>query len=79
MTNTFMNTSYLNYCINSGNRHNREFYKINDDDFYNLIKTIEMINNLYDTEDKLLQFIKNFDNEYYRRRFNKKELYVYTL
>ncbi len=54
-------------------RNDREFYEINDDDFYNLIKTIETINKLYDTQDKLLQFIKNFDNKYYKRRFKKKD------
>ena len=43
------------------------------------------MNRLYNTEEKLLEFIKQFDNEYYRKRFRykkifvKKELYVCTL
>ena len=34
-----------------------------------------------DTEEKLLEFIKNFDNEYYQKRFNKikKPIYICTL
>lgn len=62
-------------------RKNREFYEIENDTFVQLTKTIELINKMNDTEEKLLDFIKNFDNEYYKRRFNKnkKTLYVCTL
>ena len=44
------------------------------------------MNRLYDTEEKLLEFIEQFDNEYYKKRFGyknkivvKKGLYVCTL
>ena len=60
-------------------RKDREFYEIDNDTFIQLTKTIELINKMNDTEEKLLDFIKNFDNEYYKRRFNKKPLYVCTL
>ena len=66
-------------------RKDREFYEIETNDFIQLISTIEIMNRLYDTEEKLLEFIKQFDNEYYRKRFGckkifvKKELYVCTL
>jgi hypothetical protein len=60
-------------------RKDREFYEIDNDTFVQLTKTIELINKMNDTEEKLLEFIKNFDNEYYKRRFNKKPLYVCTL
>ena len=65
-------------------RKDREFYEIETNDFIQFISTIEIMNRLYDTEEKLLEFIKQFDNEYYRKRFGckkifvKKELYVYT-
>ena len=62
-------------------RQDREFYDIEPSEFIQLTKTIELINRMNDTEEKLLDFIKNFDNEYYKRRFNKnkKTLYVCTL
>lgn len=60
-------------------RKDREFYDIESSEFIQLTKTIELINKMNDTEEKLLDFIKNFDNEYYKRRFNKKPLYVCTL
>ena len=67
-------------------RKNREFYEIETNDFIQLISTIEIMNRLYDTEEKLLEFIEQFDNEYYKKRFGyknkivvKKGLYVCTL
>ena len=67
-------------------RTNREFYEIETNDFIQFISTIEIMNRLYDTEEKLLEFIEQFDNEYYKKRFGyknkivvKKGLYVCTL
>jgi hypothetical protein len=67
-------------------RTNREFYEIETNDFIQLVSTIEIMNRLYDTEEKLLEFIKQFDNEYYKKRFGyknkiivQKGLYVCTL
>ena len=50
---------------------NREFYQIELNDFNNIISSIETINKLYNSEELLLEFIKN--REYYNRRFYKKE------
>jgi len=55
---------------------NREFYKIDVEDFQKIISMIETINRLYNNEESLLEFIKNYDLEYYKRRFNKKNEYV---
>ena len=52
---------------------NREFYQIELNDFNNIISSIETINKLYNSEESLLQFIENYDREYYDRRFCKKE------
>ena len=52
---------------------NREFYQIELNDFNNIISSIETINKLYNSEESLLQFIENYDREYYNRRFCKKE------
>ena len=52
---------------------NREFYQIELNDFNNIISSIETINKLYNSEESLLQFIENYDREYYNKRFGKKE------
>ena len=52
---------------------NREFYQIELNDFNNIISSIETINKLYNSEESLLEFIENYDREYYDRRFCKKE------
>lgn len=52
-------------------RKDKEFYNIEINDFIQLTTTMEIINKMNDTEDKLMEFIKNFDNEYYNRRFKK--------
>lgn len=57
-------------------RQDREFYDIEPSEFIQLTKTIELINRMNNSEEKLLEFIKNFDNEYYKRRFNKKPFHV---
>ena len=60
-------------------RKDREFYEIETNDFIQFISTIEVMNKLYNTEEKLIDFIEQFDNEYYKKRFGKKELYVCTI
>jgi hypothetical protein len=50
---------------------NREFYNITGDEFNIIIKFIELMNNIYDTEDKLLEYIKLNDTSYYKMRFVK--------
>ena len=65
-------------------RKNREFYSIETNDFIQLVSTIEIMNRLYNTEEKLLEFIEQFDNEYYKKRFGyknivKKGLFVCTI
>ena len=61
-------------------RLDREFYEIETNDFIQFISTIEVMNNLYNTEEKLIDFIEHFDNEYYKKRFgSKKGLYVCTI
>ncbi len=61
-------------------RKDREFYEIETNDFIQFISTIEVMNKLYNTEEKLIDFIQQFDNEYYQKRFkNKKNLYVCTI
>ena len=52
---------------------NREFYQIELNDFNNIISSIETINKLYNSEKLLLQFIENYDREYYKQRFNSKK------
>ena len=52
---------------------NREFYQIELNDFNNIISSIETINKLYNSEESLLEFIENYDREYYNRSFYKKE------
>jgi hypothetical protein len=52
---------------------NREFYQIELNDFNNIISSIETINKLYNSEESLLEFIENYDKEYYNKRFCKKE------
>ena len=52
---------------------NREFYQIELSDYITIINTIETINKLYNTEESLLDFIKNYDQEYYKNRFELKE------
>ena len=52
---------------------NREFYQIELNDFNNIISSIETINKLYNSEESLLEFIENYDRDYYDRRFCKKE------
>jgi len=51
----------------------REFYQIELNDFNNIISSIETINKLYNSEESLLQFIENYDREYYKQRFNSKK------
>ena len=61
-------------------RKDREFYEIETNHFIQFISTIEVMNNLYNTEEKLIDFIEHFDNEYYKKRFgSKKGLYVCTI
>jgi len=60
-------------------RKDREFYEIETNDFIQFISTIEVMNKLYNTEEKLIDFIEQFDNEYYKKRFGKKEIYVCTI
>jgi hypothetical protein len=52
---------------------NREFYQIELNDFNNIISSIETINKLYNSEESLLEFIENYDREYYKQRFNSKK------
>ncbi len=49
---------------------NREFYQIELEDYISIIKSIETINKLYNNEETLLEFIKNYDPDYYKKRFN---------
>ncbi len=51
---------------------NREFYQIELSDYITIINTIETINKLYNTEESLIDFIKNYDQEYYKKRFESK-------
>ncbi len=60
-------------------RTDREFYDIEIEYFIKIIETINVINKLYDCEEKLKEFIKNFDNKYYQKRFIKREIFVCTL
>ncbi len=53
---------------------NREFYQIDTKDFVSITNTIETINKLYNSSELLLEFIYNYDNEYYNKRFGKKIL-----
>ena len=55
---------------------NREFYKIDIEDFKKIITMVETINRLYNDEESLLEFIKNYDLEYYKRRFNRNSEYI---
>ncbi len=50
---------------------NREFYNITGDEFNIIIKFVELMNDIYDTEDKLLEYIKLNDTSYYKMRFFK--------
>ncbi len=51
---------------------NREFYQIELSDYIAIINTIEIINKLYNSEESLKDFIKNYDYEYYKTRFELK-------
>jgi hypothetical protein len=53
---------------------NREFYQIDTTDFISISNTIETINKLYNSSELLLEFIYNYDTEYYNQRFGKKIL-----
>jgi hypothetical protein len=53
---------------------NREFYQIDTNDFVSITNTIETINKLYNSPELLLEFIYNYDTEYYNQRFGKKIL-----
>ncbi len=54
-------------------RTDREFYEIDTNDFIQVVSTIEIMNKLYDSEEKLLEFIEHFDKEYYKSRFREKK------
>lgn len=60
-------------------RKDREFYEIDTDDFIQFVSTIEVMNKLYNSEEKVIDFIEQFDNEYYKKRFGKNDLYVCTI
>lgn len=74
-------------------RPDREFYEIETEYFIKIIEAINIINKLYDCKEKLKEFIRNFDNKYYQKRFFiknvinkcdkkrsvKKQLFVCTL
>ncbi len=53
---------------------NREFYQIELNDFISISNTIETINKLYNSPELLLEFICNYDTEYYNKRFGKEIL-----
>jgi len=53
---------------------NREFYSIELKDFLSIIKSIETLNKLYNTEELLKEFIYNYDNTYYSQRFGKESI-----
>jgi len=59
---------------------NREFYNISEDEFNIIIKFVELMNDIYDTEDKLLEYIKLNDPIYYKTRFikMKKKIFIDT-
>jgi hypothetical protein len=59
---------------------NREFYNITEDEFNIIIKFIELMNDIYDTEDKLLEYIKLNDPLYYKMRYTKlkKKIFIDT-
>lgn len=53
-------------------RKDREFYEIETNDFVQFISTIEVMNKLYDTKEKLIDFIEYFYNKYYKNDLEKR-------
>jgi len=85
VTNELIDKYYYEYLISKyiyryRYNKNREFYNIDEKEFTIIINFVELMNKLYDTEDKLLEYIKINDPLYYKIRYSKikKKLFIDT-
>jgi hypothetical protein len=85
ITNELVDKYYYEYLISKyiyryRYNNNREFYDIDEKEFIIIINFVELMNKLYDTDDKLLEYIKRNDPIYYKMRYSKlkKELFIDT-
>lgn len=52
-------------------RFNREFFEINEDEIIKIYNEFNMMNKILNSEELILMYIKNNDEEYYKKIMNK--------